>query len=121
MSALLAEPVAAALARAGLRPVVREDGEHFARERLNARPRDMTALLYRDAGQTATVGTPPIMLPLGRALGGPTRVNSGTCFRTPPHVLERWVRDLGLEALGPGALDDAYARVEDAIGVARVT
>ena len=114
-------PVATALARAGLRTVVLEDGEHFARERLTARPRDMTALLYRDAGQTATVGTPPIMLPLGRALGGTTLVNSGTCFRAPPQVLERWVRDLGLEALGPGALDDAYARVEDEIGVTRVT
>jgi choline dehydrogenase-like flavoprotein len=114
-------PVAAALAAAGLRVVVLEDGEHFTRDRLTARPRDMTALLYRDAGQTATVGTPPIMLPLGRALGGTTLVNSGTCFRTPDHVLERWRDDLGLDALGPGALDDAYARVERTIGVERVT
>ena len=113
-------PVARALAEAGLRVVVLEDGESFARERLNARPRDMTALLYRDAGQTATLGTPPIMLPLGRAVGGTTLVNSGTCFRTPDAVMGRWASDLGLEALGPGALDDAYARVEHAINVTRV-
>ena len=114
-------PVAQALAAAGLRVVVLEDGEHFTADRLNGRPRDMTALLYRDAGQTATVGTPPIILPLGRALGGTTLVNSGTCFRTPPHVLQRWRDDLGLDALGPGALDVAYARVERTIGVERVT
>ena len=50
---------------------------------LTARPRDMTALLYRDAGQSATAGTPTIMLPTGRAVGGTTLVNSGTCFRVP--------------------------------------
>jgi choline dehydrogenase-like flavoprotein len=113
-------PVARALALAGLKVVVLEDGEHFTQDRLNARPRDMLALLYRDAGQTATVGNPPIMLPLGRAVGGTTLVNSGTCFRTPPQVMARWRDELGLDGLGPGALDDAYARVEQTIGVARV-
>jgi choline dehydrogenase-like flavoprotein len=114
-------PVAHALAAAGLRVVVLEDGEHFTPDRLTARPRDMTALLYRDAGQTATIGSPPIMLPLGRAVGGTTLVNSGTCFRAPAHVLARWRDELGLEAFGPGALDEAYARVERTIGVQRVT
>jgi choline dehydrogenase-like flavoprotein len=80
----------------------------------------MTALLYRDVGQTATIGTPPVMLPTGRALGGTTLVNSGTCFRVPAAVQQRWADDLGLDELGPGRLDDAYARVERAIGVARV-
>jgi choline dehydrogenase-like flavoprotein len=80
----------------------------------------MTALLYRDAGQSATVGTPAIMLPTGRAVGGTTLVNSGTCFRVPERVQRRWVAELGLDDLGPGALDDAYARVEQDIGVQRV-
>jgi choline dehydrogenase-like flavoprotein len=113
-------PVARALAQAGRRVVVLEDGAAFAREQLTARPRDMTKLLYRDAGQAATVGTPSIMLPTGRAVGGTTLVNSGTCFRVPRHVQQRWVDALGLDELGPGALDDAYARVEEEIGVARV-
>lgn len=113
-------PVARALAEAGRRVVVLEDGAAFATHELTARPRDMTALLYRDAGQSATAGTPAIMLPTGRAVGGTTLVNSGTCFRVPPAIQEGWVRDLGLETLGPGALDDDYARVEATIGVARV-
>ena len=113
-------PVARALAEAGRRVVVLEDGRAFARHELTGRPRDMTALLYRDAGQSATIGTPAIMLPTGRAIGGTTLVNSGTCFRVPAGVQQRWVDELGLDGLGPGALDDAYARVEQAIGVQRV-
>ncbi|MCW2984163.1 MAG: glucose-methanol-choline oxidoreductase, partial [Conexibacter sp.] len=113
-------PVAQALAAAGRRVVVLEDGAAFTTDQLTARPRDMTALLYRDAGQSATLGTPTIMLPTGRALGGTTLVNSGTCFRVPRAIQERWVAELGLDALGPGTLDDHYARVEQAIGVARV-
>ena len=50
----------------------------------------MTPLLYRDAGQTATVGNTPIVLPLGQTVGGTTLINSGTCFRTPEPVLELW-------------------------------
>ena len=59
----------------------------------------MLPRLYRDGGQTLTLGNPPIALPLGRGLGGTTLINSGTCFRTPPAVLERWEREYGLEGL----------------------
>jgi choline dehydrogenase-like flavoprotein len=108
-------PVAQLLAAAGFRVVVLEDGEAFTRAQLTARPRDMTALLYRDAGQATTIGTPPIVLPTGRAVGGTTLVNSGTCFRIPDALHDRWRATLGLDDLGP-----YYARVEQAIGVARV-
>jgi choline dehydrogenase-like flavoprotein len=108
-------PVAQLLAEAGRRVVVVEDGAAFARHELTARPRDMTAALYRDAGQSATLGTPPIMLPTGRAVGGTTLVNSGTCFRAPDTLQERWRAELGLPDLTP-----YYERVERAIGVARV-
>jgi choline dehydrogenase-like flavoprotein len=111
-------PVAKALAEAGRRVVVVEEGAYFARQQLNARPRDMTALLYRDAGQVATVGTPAIMLPTGRAVGGTTLVNSGTCFRTPDRVLRRWQGELGVTIEN---LDALYAQVEREIGVHRVT
>ena len=114
-------PVAHVLARAGMRVAVLEEGEHHDRAALNARPRDMTTLLYRDAGQTLTIGSPPIMLPLGSGIGGTTLVNSGTCFRVPDRVMERWSSHLGLAPLGPGALDVHYAHVEQEIGVGRVT
>jgi choline dehydrogenase-like flavoprotein len=111
-------PVARALAEAGARVAVLEDGGHFTTADLTARPRDMLRTLYRDAGQTATLGTPPIMLPLGRAVGGTTLVNSGTCFRAPEHVRERWRTELGLEGLD---LDAAYAQAEHELHVTRVT
>lgn len=109
-------PVAALLAQQGAKVVVLEDGQAFHTAQLTARPRDMTATLYRDAGQFSTVGTPPIMLPTGRALGGTTLVNSGTCFRAPQDLQQRWRDTLGLDDLTP-----YYERVEQAINVTQVT
>ncbi len=80
----------------------------------------MTRRLYRDAGQLVTVGVPPIPLPLGRAVGGTTLVNSGTCFRTPARVLEHWRREFGLLELTESAMDPFFRRVEREINVARV-
>jgi len=112
--------VAKELAEAGLRVVLLEEGEHVAADAFTARPRDMLPRLYRDAAQHATVGRPPILLPLGRAVGGTTLVNSGTCFRTPAAVLERWRRDFGLDALTPDALAPHFERVERELNVTRV-
>lgn len=79
------------LARAGLRVVVLEEGEHHTTASFGHRaPLDRFTDLYRDGGATAAVGNPPLLLPVGRAVGGTTVVNSGTCYRTPDHVLDRW-------------------------------
>ena len=106
--------VAKELAEAGLRVVVVEEGEWHPAETLTARPRDMLVELYRDAGQTVTIGSPPIVLPLGKAVGGTTLVNSGTCFRTPGHVLARWRAEDGLD------LDLDFDRVEAELNVVEV-
>jgi choline dehydrogenase-like flavoprotein len=113
---------AAELAEGGMRVVVLEQGPRHDADRFSARPLEMLARLYRDGGQTTTLGTPPLLLPLGRGLGGTTLVNSGTCFRTPPAVLERWRGEFGLEALADeAALDPCFARVEAALSIAEVT
>jgi choline dehydrogenase-like flavoprotein len=112
--------VAAELAEGGAEVVVLEQGPHHDAGDFTARPPEMLAKLYRDGGQTMTLGSPPIVLPLGRGLGGTTLINSGTCFRTPEHVLDRWAREYGLELDG-GALDDCFERVERALSVAQVT
>ena len=113
-------PVAKELAEAGLRVAMLEEGDRFTTDDMTARPRDMTATLYRDAGQTSTIGKPPILLPLGRSVGGTTLINSGTCFRTPVALLELWAREFGLEALTPDALDPFFRRVERILNVAQV-
>jgi choline dehydrogenase-like flavoprotein len=112
---------AAELAEGGARVVVLEQGPRHDADRFSARPLEMMARLYRDGGQGVTLGSPPILLPLGRGIGGTTLVNSGTCFRTPPAVLERWRREYGLEALTDEALDPCFARVEEALSIAEVT
>src|SRR5206468_1310979 len=89
--------LAAELAAGGAKVVVVEQGPEHAADGFTARPPQMLARLYRDGGQTVTVGNPPVALPLGRGIGGSTLINSGTCFRTPDHVLEGWRRDAGLE------------------------
>jgi len=112
--------VAKELAEGGLRVAMVEEGERFAPERFTARPSQMTSLLYRDAGQTVTTGNVPIVLPLGRGVGGTSLVNSATCFRTPPAVLEMWARRFGLEQLTPPSLDPFFRRVEREINVVQV-
>ena len=100
-----------------MRVVLLEEGEHITADAFTARPRDMLPRLYRDAAQHATLGRPPILLPLGRAVGGTTLVNSGTCFRTPDAVLERWQREFGLDGLTPDALAPHFERVERELNV----
>jgi choline dehydrogenase-like flavoprotein len=109
------------LAEGGMRVAMLEEGEWHEVDELTARPREMTRRLYRDAGQITTLGTPPIVLPLGRAVGGTTLVNSGTCFRTPPHVLARWRGELGLEGLDELTLEPFFRRVERTLSVTKVT
>ncbi|MFD8374903.1 GMC family oxidoreductase N-terminal domain-containing protein [Streptomyces sp. NPDC059688] len=84
------------LARAGLDVVVLEEGRHHSTESFGRRPPlDRFTELYRDGGATIALGRPPLLLPVGRAVGGTTVVNSGTCYRTPDHVLTRWSEDFG--------------------------
>lgn len=113
-------PVAKELAEGGMSVAVLEEGDWHESDTFSARPRETMPRLYRDAGQTATVGTPPIVLPMGRAVGGTTLVNSGTCFRTPARVLERWRDADGLDGLTPEALDPFFRRVERTVNVAQV-
>jgi choline dehydrogenase-like flavoprotein len=113
--------VAAELAEGGADVVVLEQGPEHDPNTFSARPPEMLARLYRDGGQTVTLGNPPIGLPLGSGLGGTTLINSGTCFRTPAHVLERWQREFGLEQLDTDSLRPCFERVEAALSVAEVT
>jgi len=111
--------LAAELAEGGAKVVVLEQGPEHRADDFTARPPQMLARLYRDGGQTVTLGNPPVALPLGRGIGGTTLVNSGTCFRTPAHVLERWRRERGIE-LDDVLLDRCFARVERSLSVSEV-
>jgi len=113
-------PVAKELAEGGMSVAMLEEGRRFTTDDFSARPRDMMSRLYRDAGQTATIGNVPIVLPLGRSVGGTTLINSGTSFRTPPPVLDMWRERFGLEGLSADDLDPYFRRVERIQNVVQV-
>jgi choline dehydrogenase-like flavoprotein len=106
--------VAKELAEGGLSVVMVEEGERLRPEDFTARPRDLSPRLYREGSQVVTVGNVPIVVPLGKAVGGTTILNSATCFRTPPALLDQW----GLWSAAE--LDPYFRRVERIYGVGRL-
>ena len=113
-------PLAKELAEGGVSVVMLEEGRHFTTDDFLARPREMSTILYRDAAQVVTVGNTPIILPLGKGVGGTTMINSGTCFRTPEPVLEMWGERFGLDELSAAELDPYFRRVERELNVVQV-
>jgi choline dehydrogenase-like flavoprotein len=110
--------VAATLAERGIDVIVVEEGPNVVAERdFSGAVFDRFQRLYRDNGTTLVLGRPPIPLPLGRAVGGTTVVNAGTCFRAPDRVLERWEREYGLTDVAGEGLDAHYEALEDALNV----
>lgn len=110
--------VAKELAERGVAVVMLEEGDFLTRADFTGHTVDMQRLLYRDFGATITVGNVPIPVPIGRAVGGTTVINSGTCYRTPARVFTKWQRDLGLREMTPEHLAPYFERVEATLGVA---
>jgi choline dehydrogenase-like flavoprotein len=109
---------AASLAEAGLDVLVLEAGGHFERDTYPHDRLEAIQTLYRGAGLTVAAGRPPIVVPVGRVVGGTTVVNSGTCFRAPEAVLDDWARRFGID--WAPALDADFAEAEEALRVQRL-
>lgn len=86
--------VAAALAEQGVAVALVEEGRYRHRQDFAGSPQSRVNSLWRDAGMLFSLGT-PVLLPLGKVVGGTTTINSGTCFRTPDPVLAQWRSELG--------------------------
>jgi len=100
----------AMLAEAGVDTVMLEWGrQHAAAEHRNVV--DSMARMYVEFGGTMAFGRPPVLIPVGRAVGGTTLVNSATCFRTPADKVAAWG--------GPGyaELEPLFEEVERRINV----
>jgi choline dehydrogenase-like flavoprotein len=106
---------AATLAEAGLDVIVLEAGNSYTRDSYPENPLDAIASLYRDGGLTIAEGRPPIPVPVAKAVGGTTVINSGTCFRAPAQVLEHWRDRYGVE--WADRLDPAFAEAEEFLRV----
>lgn len=125
--------VANELAKQGLAVAMIEEGRYRHRHDFAGVPMERIQQMYRYQAMNFTVGT-PVVIPQGRVVGGTTTINSGTCFRTPDHVLAEW-RDEGgfpedfrpqnyhrwseqvdaMLQVGPGS-DEAVGRIADVIG-----
>jgi choline dehydrogenase-like flavoprotein len=110
--------IAAELAERGIDVVIIEAGRWFEHDELGRDPTDVLRKVYEDGGTTLAWGRPSIPIPLGKSVGGSTTINSGTCFRTPDPVLDRWAKN-GLH-IDRGHLDACYSKVEERINVQSV-
>lgn len=109
--------VAKELAERGFSVVVVEEGPYVTREDFQGPLLERSRRLYRDGGLTMAAGLSPVPIPLGKAVGGTTVINSGTCFRTPERVLREWVSRWGLDWAEPAAMARLFDRVEQHISV----
>jgi len=108
---------AKALAEAGLAVVILEEGAYYDRRHFTGNTIDMQRLMYRDLGGVVALGNVPIIVPIGRAVGGTTVINSGTCLPPPEQVLRGWERDHGVSQLAPERLLPYVERVQEFLEV----
>ena len=106
------------LASRGRAVVLLEEGDFHRRSSFTARPAEMSRRLYRDQGMTVAFGNVGIPVWAGRAVGGSTLINSGTCYRAPERIFKKWRDDFGLEEFSSASLDAYYTRVEAMLQVA---
>ncbi len=109
---------ATVLAEAGLDVVVLEAGPYLDRRTYPTEPLAALTSLYRDGGLTVCEGRPAIPTPVGRAVGGTTVINSGTCFRAPEPILTRWRSEHGID--WATELDPEYGAAEELLAVTPV-
>lgn len=113
--------VAKELAEKGHSVVILEEGSYFTSKDFGKEPLEIVQRLYRNAGMQVSMGLPCILLPTGRAVGGTTIINSGTCFRLPDRVISRWQKEFGLTDLTSEKLEPYFEKVEKNLHVAPVT
>lgn len=104
------------LASRGLAVLILEEGDYFQRSDFIRDPLTQIYRLYRNHGLTGTIGNAVLPIPLGKAVGGTTVVNSGTCLRTPPAVLAEWHK-AGLTDCTEALLSPYFDEVESLLQV----
>ncbi len=107
------------LASRGRAVLLIEEGDLHRRDAFVGRTQPMVKRLYRDQGMTIALGNVGIPVFAGRAVGGTTIINSGTCYRTPERVFRRWREQDGLTGFSRASMDPYYDRVEAMLRVER--
>src|SRR5262249_42016975 len=105
------------LAKRGHAVLLLEEGYYHKRSTFRGRAPDMTKLMYREQGLTIAWGNVGVPVFAGRAVGGSTVINSGTCYRTTERVFSRWRSQYGLNDFSSELLDEWYQQVESMLQV----
>ncbi len=101
------------LASRGRAVLLLEEGDYHRRGSFRGVPSWANHALYRDGGMTFALGNVGIPVFSGRAVGGSTVINSGTCYRAPARTFAQWRARFGLGAdFSPEGLGPYYARAE---------
>jgi len=108
--------VAKELAERGLSVIVLEEGAYFTKDDFTGPPLARFQKIERNAGTTQTFSKRPIPLPIGKAVGGTTVINSGTCWRAPDKVLDDWT-SRGVEGVDPESMRPYFERVERTVNM----
>jgi choline dehydrogenase-like flavoprotein len=103
------------LAERGLAVVFVEEGEHHRRDSFDGSSVRAHQRFYRGA---FSVGNAMMPILMGRMVGGSTAINGGTCFRTPPWILDRWCEEIGTDEFAPSTMLRHFERVESVLQVA---
>jgi len=109
--------VAKELAETGRSVLIIEEGGYFTQDDFHGAPFERVLRTYRDQATTMAYGRPMVALPLGKAVGGTTVINSGTCFRTPDKVLRRWESEYGLTGFDSATLAPIFDNIEMLLNV----
>ncbi|MBK9258927.1 MAG: GMC family oxidoreductase [Polyangiaceae bacterium] len=107
------------LASRGRAVLMLEEGDYHRRSSFDGKTSTAYKKLYREQGTTIALGNVNIPVFAGRAVGGTTVINSGTCYRAPERTFAYWRYRHGLpQVFSSEGLSPYYERVEAMLGVA---
>ncbi len=102
------------LADRGYAVVYGEEGAHHRRDSFTGSSVQAHFDFYR---ASVTLGNAAMPIFMGRLVGGSTAINTGSCFRTPPWVLDRWCEEIDTDELSPERMAPFFEKVERQLNV----
>ncbi|MBF0491348.1 MAG: GMC family oxidoreductase N-terminal domain-containing protein [Deltaproteobacteria bacterium] len=115
-----AAPLAAELSAQGLKVVILEEGGRYDLNDFKEPIGKRISQMWRESGLFAALGLPPVLLPFGRSVGGTTTINSGTCFRLPDKVIQKWNSQYDLKDISSEGLRPYFEKIESILHVTPV-
>jgi choline dehydrogenase-like flavoprotein len=105
------------LAEQGHAVVFLEEGKLFRRDAFTGSALQATRHFYRGHGMVASLGNAVVPVLMGRLVGGSTAINTGTCFRTPPWILDEWCERQNSDELSTQNMARHFERVEQELDI----